>query len=209
MGRYIVAITGASGVVYARRLVGVLVHGGHHVDLLITAAGFQVLAHETEWASMELDTRGGKGLAARCRAFFQPKDARGDVVYHPLHDFADDLASGSVAMQAMIVIPCTMGRVSSFATGRSVDLLDRAADVTLKEGRPLVVVPREAPLSLIHLRNLMVLAEAGAIILPASPGFYHHPRSLDDLVDFVVAKVLDRLGIAQDLVASWDQLKGG
>ncbi len=209
MGRYIVAITGASGVAYARRLVGVLTRGGHHVDLLITAAGFQVLAHETEWASMERHAPGGKGLAARCRTFFQPEDAQGEVVFHPLHDLADDLASGSVGMKAMIVIPCTMGRVSSFATGRSVDLLDRAADVALKEGRPLVVVPREAPFSLIHLRNLTALAEAGAIILPASPGFYHNPRSVEDLVDFIVAKVLDRLGIAQDLVASWDRLKGG
>lgn len=177
---------------------------GHAVDLLITPAGFQVLAEETDWSV-------GAGhtlpLGERCRDFFRPQGAAGEITYHNLHDMRDDLASGTVAVQAMIVIPCTMGRISAFATGRSADLVDRAADVTLKEGRPLLVVPRETPLSLIHLRNLTQLAEAGGIIVPAMPGFYHHPRDIGGLVDFMVGKVLDRLGLPQDCLQGWDLLK--
>ena len=205
MGRYVVAVSGASGAAYAQGLVEALCRMGHRVDLLVTAAGFQVLAQETDWNEHPAPRAGA--LAERCRAFFRPEGAPGDVLYHPLHDMSDDLASGSVAVDAMIAIPCSMGRVSAFATGRSSDLVDRAADVTLKEGRPLIVVPREMPFSLIHLRNLTQLAEAGAVILPAMPGFYHHPRTIGDLVDFVVGKVLVRLGLPQDLLRGWDLLK--
>ena len=205
MGRYCVAVTGASGAAYARRLIGVLCAEGHRVDLLVTAAGFAVLAHELDWDDPRYG--GSDGLSGRVCRFFAPAAAAGALRYHPIHDVLDGLASGSVPLDGMVVIPCTMGRVAAIASGRSGDLLERCADVTLKEGRPLLVVPRETPLSLIHLRNLTTLAEAGAIVLPAMPGFYHRPAGVADLVDFLVAKVLARLGLEQRLLASWDALR--
>ena len=203
MGRYVVGITGASGAAYGRRLVGALSRAGHRVELLVTAAGFTVLAQELDWDSPAYAGEGG--LAARCARFFRPPGAPGEVRLHAIHDVLDELGSGSQATDGMVVVPCTMGRVSAFAVGRSQDLLDRAVDVTLKEGRTLIVVPRETPLSIIHLRNLTALAEAGAVVLPAMPGFYHRPTGLDDLVDFVVARILARLGLSQDLVAPWQR----
>ena len=207
MGRYIVALTGASGAAYGRRLVAVLCAAGHDVELIMTAAGFTVLSHELDWDDQTYQGEGG--LPGRCARFFRPAGAPGAVRLHPIHDLMDDLASGSEAVRAMVVIPCTMGRVATIAAGASADLLERAADVTLKEGRPLILVPRETPLSLIHLRNLTALVEAGAVVLPAMPGFYHHPAGLSDLVDFVVAKVLGRLGLpeAARLLPPWSQLK--
>jgi len=205
MGRYVVAVTGASGAAYARRLVGALASAAHEVDLLVTAAGFAVLAHELDWEDARYGGEGG--LAARCQRFFVPPGAPGRLRFHPIHNVLDDLGSGSVRTDGMVVIPCTMGRIAAIATGRSSDVLERAADVTLKEGRRLIVVPRETPLSLIHLRNLTALAEAGAVIMPAMPGFYHRPSGIADLVDFVAGKVLARLGLPQDLLAPWSDLK--
>lgn len=207
MGRYIVALTGASGAAYGRRLVGVLCGAGHDVDLLVTAAGFAVLAHELDWNDPRYG--GAGGLGERCARFFRPPDAPGAVRFHPLHDISDGLASGSEPVDGMIVVPCTMGRIAAIATGRSSDLLERSADVALKESRPLILVPRETPLSLIHLRNLTALAEAGAVILPAMPGFYHHPRTLEDVVDFLVAKVCARLHlpVAAALLPPWSVLR--
>lgn len=199
-----VGITGASGAVYARRLIGVLAQAGHAVELVISPAGFAVLRQELDWDAPRY--AGPGGLTARCRRFFEPPGASGPVSYHPIHDIWDELASGSAAVEAMVVIPCSMGRAAAIAGGRAADLLERCADVCLKEGRPLVLVPRETPLSLIHLRNLAALAEAGAVILPAMPGFYQGARSLQDLVDFVVAKVLARLGLrleADRLLPPW------
>jgi 4-hydroxy-3-polyprenylbenzoate decarboxylase len=201
LGRYVVAVTGASGAAYARRLVGALCTAGHDVELMVTAAGFAVLAHELDWDDPRYGTEGG--VAGRCARFFRPAGAPGAVRFHPLHDVMDELASGSVRTDGMVIMPCTMGRVAAIAAGRSADLLERCADVMLKEGRPLIVVPRETPLSLVHLRNLLALAEAGAVVLPAMPGFYHRPRTVDDLVDFVVGKVLARLGLEQTLLPPW------
>lgn len=207
MGRYVVAVTGASGAAYARRLVQVLCAAGHDVDLIVSAAGFTVLSHELDWDdpryAPEATAPGGSALARRCELFFRPAGATGAVRFHPIHDIADPLASGSVEIDAMVVVPCSMGRVAALASGRSADLLERAADCALKEGRRLVVVPRETPFSLIHLRNLTALCEAGAVVLPAMPGFYHHPRSLEDIVDFLVGKVLGRLGLPQTLLPPW------
>ena len=203
MGRYVVGMTGASGAAYGRRLIEVLVRAGHRVELLVTAAGFTVLGHELDWEDPRYGTEGG--LAARCARFFRPDGAPGEVRLHPIGDVLDELGSGSQPTDGTVVVPCTMGRVSAFAGGRSQDLLDRVVDVTLKEGRPLIVVPRETPLSLIHLRNLTGLAEAGAVILPAMPGFYHHPEGIADIVDFVVARILARLGLPQDLQPPWQR----
>ena len=221
MGRYVVAITGASGAAYARRLIAALCAGGHDVDLLVTAAGFTVLSHELDWddprytGGREGAARGEPGgrppadggLAARCARFFRPEGAPGLLRFHPIHDMMDDLASGSVEIDGMVVIPCTMGRVAALASGRSADLLERSADCTLKEGRRLIIVPRETPFSLIHLRNLTALCEAGAVVMPAMPGFYHHPRSVEDMVDFLAGKVLARLGLPQTLLPPWSELK--
>jgi 4-hydroxy-3-polyprenylbenzoate decarboxylase len=212
VGRYVVGVTGASGALYARRLVATLVRGGHRVDLVVSAAGFRVLAHELDWDDPRYEGPGG--LEARCRRFFlAPEGDAGPAAerlrLHPIRDVAGPLASGSTPTDGMVVVPCTMGRIGAFASGRSQDLLDRCADVALKEGRPLVLVPRETPLSLVHLRNLTALAEAGAVILPAMPGFYHHPRTVQDVADFVVAKVLARLGLtelAQALLPPWPGL---
>lgn len=201
MGRYVVAITGASGAAYARRLIAALCVGGHDVDLLVTAAGFQVLHHELDWD--EPRYRGDGGLGARCERFFRPEGAPGGLRLHSIHDIQDELASGTAGIEGMVVIPCTMGRVAALASGRSADLLERCADCLLKEGRTLIVVPRETPLSLIHLRNLVALHEAGAVVLPAMPGFYHHPQSVADIVDFVAGKVLARLGLPQGLLPPW------
>ena len=205
MGRYIVAVTGASGAIYARTLIAALCRVGHAVDLMVSAAGFAVLAHETDWEDARY--AGEHGMASRCRRFFLPEGAPGSLRFHPIHDISGELASGSASVDGMVVIPCTMGRVAAIAGGRSTDLLERCADVTLKEGRRLVVVPRETPLSLIHLRNLTALCEAGAVVLPAMPGFYHGPRCVDDLAAFVAAKVLSRLGLddaARTLLPPWE-----
>lgn len=203
MGRYVVGMTGASGAAYGRRLIEVLARSGHQVELLVTAAGFTVLAHELDWEDSRYGAEGG--LSARCARFFRPEGAAGEVRLHAIGDVLDELGSGSGVTDGTIVVPCTMGRIAAFASGRSQDLLDRAVDVTIKEGRPLILVPRETPLSLIHLRNLTALAEAGAVILPAMPGFYHAPEGIPDLVDFVVARILARLGLPQDLQAPWQR----
>ncbi len=203
MGRYVVGMTGASGAAYGRRLVEVLALAGHRVELLVTAAGFPVRGHELDWEDRRYGGEGG--LAARCARFFCPEGAPGEVRLHPIGDVLDELGSGSQPTDGTVVVPCTMGRISAFATGRSQDLLDRAVDVTLKEGRTLIVVPRETPLSLIHLRNLTALAEAGAVVLPAMPGFYHQPRSIPDIVDFLVARIVARLGLPQELLPPWQR----
>lgn len=206
-----VAITGASGAAYARRLVAELCAGGHDVDLTVSAAGFAVLAHELDWEDPRYGAP-GTGLATRCARFFRPEGAPGTLRYHSIHDVFGELASGSVHVDGVVVIPCTMGRVAALAAGRAADLLERCADVALKEGRPLIVVPRETPLSLVHLRNLTALCEAGAVVLPAMPGFYHRPRGTDDLVGFVVAKVLARLGLrvlAEALLPPWTGTASG
>jgi len=196
MGVYTVVITGASGSVYGLRLVEQLLVGGHAVTLVATEAGSQVMAYETGFAMPAEDG------AEAVRRFLE---VRADVqlrVVHP-NDLFDPIASGSRKVDAMVVIPCSMGFVGSIAAGLGANLPERGADVMLKERRPLVVVPRETPLSLIHLRNLTAIAEAGAIVVPAMPAFYQKPESLDDQVNFVVGKVLDVLGIEHSLYRRW------
>jgi 4-hydroxy-3-polyprenylbenzoate decarboxylase len=195
--RYFVGVTGASGHLYAERLIRALTAAGCGVDLCVTESGARVLRHELgiDAASLSdgLEAWLGAAPAASVRVF--PPEA---IDAPP--------ASGTALTRAVILCPCSMGTLARVAAGFSSNLVERAADVALKEGRPLVLVPRETPLSQIHLENLLRLARMGAIVLPAAPGFYHRPRSIEDLVDHVVGKVLDRLGLAHTRGARWEGL---
>lgn len=201
-GRYVVGITGASGVAYGWRVVRALLDRGHRVDLIITPAGYQVLEEE-----MGLVGRSPLEVAAFFagpRELEAPGNPGAGLHLYDCNDLRADIASGSVPVDGVAIVPCSMSTVSALATGRSGDLLERVGDVALKEGRRLVVVPRETPLSVVHLRNLLLLAEAGAVILPAMPGFYHRPRRVEELVEFVAGKVLTALGVGQTLLPPWD-----
>jgi 4-hydroxy-3-polyprenylbenzoate decarboxylase len=191
--RIAVCFTGGSGIAYGLRLVEVLLREEHEVHLCATDAAFRVLQHEA-------------GLPARSAADLPglfPEALRGRLAVHPNDAVEAAPASGSAGIRATVLVPCSMGTLARVAHGFSSNLVERAADVALKEGRPLVVVPRETPLSRLHLQNLLKLADAGAIVLPAMPGFYHRPASVADLVDFVVGRILDRLGIDHALVRRW------
>jgi len=190
-------ITGASGAIYGLRLAQELLAAGVRVTVLITSAGFILLEEECG-----LRWRGDAAVViGHLQAYFTAP--AGMLAYHDEKDFTAPLASGSSFPDALVVCPCTMGTVARIAHGVSGTLLERAADVALKEGRPLLLVPRETPLSVLHLENLLHLSRLGVRIVPAMPAFYHHPTTLDDLVNFVVGKVLDQLGIAHDLFARW------
>jgi 4-hydroxy-3-polyprenylbenzoate decarboxylase len=198
MERIVVAMTGASGATYGLRLVEQLLAGGRRVLLLVSESGRQVLRHEAG-----LDWRGD---APARRAAMRAHFAVGEQLEHcDERDLGAAVASGSSAAAAMVVLPCSMGSAGRLAAGISASLIERAADVMLKEGRPLLLVPRETPLSVIHLENLLRLARAGARIVPAMPAFYHDPHSVADLVDFMVGKVLDALGIEHALFRPWGQ----
>ncbi|HEU0302518.1 MAG TPA: flavin prenyltransferase UbiX [Longimicrobium sp.] len=182
-------ITGASGAPYAVRLLRALNESGTPVRLIVSGYGLRLLAEET----------GIDGIDAL-------RAATGDWSRVELYDSLDrgaTPASGSAPSAGMVVCPCSMGTLASIAAGTSRNLVERAADVALKERRPLILVPRETPLSLIHLENMTRLTRAGATIMPAAPGFYHRPRSIDDLVDFVVSRILDHLGVEHGLGARW------
>jgi len=190
----IVGITGASGTPYAVRLVECAVRAGRDVDLIVTAAGRLVLADEVGLTGSPADP----DLAS-----LWPQGVLAGVTYRPAEGLSAPPASGSFRAEAAVVIPCSMNTLAALAHGLAQNLLQRAAQVAVKEGRPLVVVPREMPVSSIDLANMARLARAGAVVMPAMPGFYHRPQSVGDLVDFVVAKVLDRLGIGHDLDVRW------
>ncbi|RII28636.1 MAG: aromatic acid decarboxylase [Geobacter sp.] len=198
----VLAITGASGAVYGLRLAEELLRASVRLTLLISSPGFAVLKEECglEWE--------GEAAAVRenlCRHF--GVDAA-QLAYYAEDDFFAPIASGSAAPDALVICPCSMGTLARVATGVSGNLLERCADVMLKEHRRLVMVPRETPLSEIHLENMLKLARMGVRMIPAMPAFYHHPRSLDDVVDFVVGRVLDGVGIEHRLVRSWGEESG-
>ena len=200
MKTWFVTITGASGSVYGLRLVEQLLSAGMGVTLVVTKAGREVMAFET---SLTLPDTPATASAAVLRFLELPATLPLNVAAQ--EDLFDAAASGSARTVGMIVCPASMGFCGSVVAGLASDLPERAADVMLKERRPLVMVPRETPFSLIHLRNLTALAEAGAVIVPANPAFYHKPQSLDDLVDFVVGKVLDQIGVEHHLFRRWDE----
>jgi 4-hydroxy-3-polyprenylbenzoate decarboxylase len=199
MGACTVVVTGASGSCYGMRLIEQLVLAGHDVSVVFTNAGREVSAFEL---GFQLPTEEARVAAVALAAFLELPTAENVRVAYP-EDMFDAMASGSHRTDAMIVAPCSMGFLASVAHGLADDLPERAADVMLKERRPLVLVPRETPMSLIHLRNLTAAAEAGAIIVPAMPAFYTKPESVDDLVNFVVGKVLDVLDVEHNLFKRW------
>ncbi|HRH82372.1 MAG TPA: flavin prenyltransferase UbiX [Thiobacillaceae bacterium] len=195
--RITLAWTGASGMAYGLRLLECLLRAGCRVDLLVSQAARIVARQELE---LGLPGAGGDLVAVLLGRFGLPE---ADLHAYGRDEWFAPAASGSNPADAMVVCPCSMGSLAAMAHGLADNLIERAADVMLKERRPLVLVPRETPFSLIHLRNMTQLAEAGATILPANPGFYHRPESVAQLVDFIVARVLDQLAVPHHLVARW------
>jgi 4-hydroxy-3-polyprenylbenzoate decarboxylase len=194
----VLAVTGASGSAYGVRLLDVLLRAGRTVHLVVSPAAAEVFHRELD-RPLDLD-RFDPG------AFLGPTAADVNLTrlrYHHYRDFRAGIASGSFLTAGMAVCPCSMGTAAAVAHGTGDNLIHRAADVHLKERRKLVLVPRETPLGLIQLRTLAALAEAGAVVLPAMPGFYHRPRSVADLVDFVVGRVCDQFGLPHTLVERW------
>jgi 4-hydroxy-3-polyprenylbenzoate decarboxylase len=186
----VLAITGASGAPYAVRLLELLTRHRVPVWLIATSHGWRLL-------KAECDISDEAGLRAATGGDWS------SVTVYPDDDRGAKPASGSVKTGGMVICPCSMGTVAAIAGGTSRSLVERAADVTLKERRKLILVPRETPLSLIHLRNLVSVTEAGAVVIPAAPGFYHRPTQIGDLVDFVVQRVLDQLGVEVDVGKRW------
>jgi flavin prenyltransferase len=194
----VVAMTGASGAPYGVRLLEVLLATGRVVHLVISPAATQVIEQELD-RKVRLDAFRLADLLGDAAG----GAASGQVCYHDYRDFRAGIASGSFMTAGMVICPCSMGTAAAVAHGLSQNLIHRAADVHLKERRRLVLVPREAPLGIVQLRNLTACAEAGAVVLPAMPAFYTRPRTLADAIDFVVGRICDQLGVAHQLFARW------
>ena len=194
---YALAITGASGAPYALRLLELLLAQGEAVDVMISAPGQIVMSMETDLSLPGQPAGIQRALTEHFAA------AAGQLRVFGREEWTAPLASGSSAPRAMIVCPCTTGTLAGIAAGTSSNLIERAADVTLKEGRKLILVPRETPFSAIHLENMLKLARLGVVILPPSPGFYQEPQSISDLVDFVVSRILDQLDIDNNISPRW------
>ncbi|MBE7562043.1 UbiX family flavin prenyltransferase [Acidithiobacillus sp. HP-6] len=197
--RICVAMTGASGAAYGMRLVEVLLTAGIQVYLLISDAARVVCKEEL---GLDLPEK-PEGVTRFLNTHFGTEPGLLSV-YTP-HDWYSPVASGSNAPRAMVICPCSGGTLAAIAHGLSDNLTERAADVMLKEGRKLVLVPRESPVSTIHLENMLSLARMGVRILPASPGFYHRPQRIEDLVDFMVARVLDQIGVPNQIGRRWGE----
>ncbi|PIE42743.1 MAG: aromatic acid decarboxylase [Gammaproteobacteria bacterium] len=192
-----VALTGASGVQYGVRLIECLINAGNQVYVLVSKAAHIVISTETEY-------RLPCQAAAMQRYLIDLFKARPEQIkVFGKEDWMAPVASGSGVASSMVVCPCSTGTLSAIACGASDNLIERAADVSLKERRPLILVPREMPLSEIHLENMLKLTRMGAVVLPACPGFYHQPETIQDIVDFVVARILNHLGVEQTMVKPW------
>jgi 4-hydroxy-3-polyprenylbenzoate decarboxylase len=196
------AFTGASGAAYGLRLLEQLLRAGRRVYLMISPAGQIVIRQETD---LELPAR-PREAEAFLNAHFGIREGQLSVLGR--EEWFAAPASGSGAPRQMVVCPCTSGTLAAIANGLSDNLIERAADVVIKEGGQLILVSREMPFSAIHLENMLKLARLGVVILPPAPGFYHRPQRIEDLVDFVVARILDRLGIPQTLVPAWGSEPG-
>lgn len=224
---FVLAITGASGAVYATRLLEALIHTGHDVHLTISPCGQQVLRQELD-ITVDLDDFNESSLMldaeksssdskldlTRTLAGVSTEESNvlsittkepGEIHYHHFEDFTAPIASGSFLTSGMIVCPCSGSTLSAVAHADGANLIRRAASVHLKEGRTLILVPRETPLSAIQLENMKRACEVGAVVLPAMPGWYHGIKTIRDLVDFVVARILDQLGIEHSLIRRWGE----
>ncbi len=196
------AMTGASGMPYGLRLLEMLLFAEETVYLMVSSPARMVLAEETD---LKLPNR-----PAEIKAILEQRyQARpGQLHVYGKEEWSAPVASGSSVPRSMVVCPCTSGTLASIAGGASRNLIERAADVVLKEHRQLILVPRELPFSVLHLENMLRLARLGVVIMPPNPGFYHNPRTVQDLVDFVVARILDHLGVEQHLVRPWGSEAG-
>ena len=208
----VLAITGASGAIYAVRLLDVLLHTGHNVLLTISSSGQEVLLQELglkvdlerfELESLKMPPHFAQQFAALPPTVTQ----RGRVDYYEQTDLRSPMASGSALSAGMVICPCSGSTLSAVAHASGSNLIQRAADVHLKERRKLVLVTRETPLSVLQLDNMRRVAEAGGVMLPAMPGWYHGVRTLGDLVDFIVARILDQLGVHHQLMQRWGEAK--
>lgn len=211
MSPIVVALTGASGAIYGSRLLEVLIRSGKNVELAISPSATQVIRQELERevnlqqfepeqlfpiTGLRYETS-GNGVFEFCSGSL--------LRYHDYQDYFCGIASGSYRTAGMVICPCSMGTLSAIACGLSTNLIQRAADVHLKERRRLIVVPRETPLGSIQLENMKRLVDAGAVVMPAAPGFYHRPQGLGDLVDFMVARICDHLGVEANLMQRWSE----
>ena len=194
------ALTGASGMPYAMRLLESLLSAGYTVYLVYSQAAQFVAAQEMGLNLPAKTSEAHRMLVERYRC--RPEQ----LLVFAREDWNAPIASGTGAADAMVVCPCTMGALAAIATGLSDNLIERAADVMLKEGRKLILVPRETPFSAIHLENMLKLSRMGAVMLVPNPGFYHMPKSVEDIVDFIVAKILDQLGVEHQLVEKWGSI---
>ena len=219
----VVAVTGASGSIYAVRLLQVLVNAGRQTHVIISGAARQVILRELSlpfpqgdagtdvWSAFPSEAL--QSSTARSFGFAVPPvggqqavgRSVGSIRVWGLNDYSAGIASGSFLTDGMVICPCSMGTLSAIATGASTNLIHRAADVHLKERRPLVLLPRETPLSLIQLENMSRICQAGATVMPAMPGFYHQPQCVADLVDFIVGRICDHLGIPHRLFQRWGE----
>jgi 4-hydroxy-3-polyprenylbenzoate decarboxylase len=195
--RFVVAVTGASGAAYGRRLLECLARSGFRVHLTVSEAGAKVFAHELQ---VPLDLADGPAVV---RTLLGEEPA--NVVYHPYKDLETPIASGSYRTEGMAIVPCSGGTLGRIAGGCSSNLIERAAEVCLKERRKLVLVPREMPLSEIMIENMLRLTRAGAVVMPASPGFYSGEQRVEQMVDFVVSRILDQLGVDNALVPRYGE----
>jgi len=197
MGKYIVGITGASGTVYAKKMIERLLSLGQNVEICLTDTAFEVSETELGWKIKKDITE--EDLQKEFQKIFGCKD---QIKAYRADHIGAAIASGSYSIDGMIILPCSMGMVSSIAVGASDNLIERAADVMLKEGKKLIIVPREAPLNTIHLKNLYELSTYGVKIIPACPSFYHNPKDIDELLDYFVGRILNQLEF-DDLTFHW------
>lgn len=199
MAAYIIGITGASGAVYGIKLISCLSNKGHKIYLSISKEGLSIIADE-----VGIDLHGGEiEVNRKVKEYF--KAPENSIQYFAEDNFYSPIASGSVKAEAMIIAPCSMKSLSAVANGFSSNLIERAADVILKERRMLVVVPRETPLNSIHLENMLKLSKMGVHIVPPNAAFYNHPKTIDDTVDFIIGRILDCLNIENNLYKRWGE----
>jgi 4-hydroxy-3-polyprenylbenzoate decarboxylase len=191
--RFIIALTGASGVIYGIELAKQLLERGMEIHLIASEPACLVLKQELDWC-----------ITSNIEETFRSYLPYDNLLIYDNNDIGARIASGSFVTDGMIVIPCTMASMAAIAHGNAKNLIERAADVIIKEKRPLIIVPRETPLSAIHLRNMLVLAEMGVSIIPAMPGFYHKPQTIQDMVNFIVGKVMDAMGIEHNVFKRYD-----